>query len=420
MCVATRSFLSLAQITSKAWGWRVPLAVIEHPLGGLKREELGSRAHQVVESFVQLAEASDSPAASEQRHTASQELFSVDRDPAGFLDFIQAKGWGDGLPVLHPTPRRVASMLDRNGVDGDSPVGQLPPQDLSVVARDVATNAVMTGLPDEAFPVVLAAIKASLHQEFNLLGVLATTHACGVAVLVSGPLADALEMNSGAGLYGPGNRMNAAIGRALRLSLQNLGGAWPVLVDKSTQGHPAKYSYCFAESRAANPWTPYHVERGFSESDSTVTVIAAEGPHSIHDPASTKAENLIQYIIGSMTHTGHNHFYHKGDLFLVLSPEHVRLLASSGWTRDMIRNEIHTRARVRGSALGREAYDYFTSRWPTDEARPDAYETSELAITRYPNQIRIVVAGGPGKHSSWLPSFGLNYSSIEPVEMPKA
>jgi hypothetical protein len=26
------------------------------------------------------------------------------------------------------------------------------------------------------------------------------------------------------------------------------------------------------------------------------------------------------------------------------------------------------------------------------------------------------VAGGPGKHSSWLPTFGLSYTTIQKVE----
>jgi hypothetical protein len=269
----------------------------------------------------------------------------------------------------------------------------------------------MAGLPEAAFPVVLAAIRAALQDRFNLLAIQATTHPCGVAVIVSGPAAKELGMNAGASAFGHGNRVNATIGRAVRLALQNLGRAWPGDVDKSTQGSPGKYSYCVAENVDESPWEPHHTDRGFRASDSTVTVLAAEGPHNMHDPASTSGAAFLHYLVGSVTHCGHNNLYHRGDTFLVLSPEHSAMLARDGWTRERVREHVFERARVPATVMGREAFDHFLSRWP---GRPRLdFETARLPLAPGPEDIHIAVAGGPGKHSSWLPTFGQTYSAIE-------
>jgi hypothetical protein len=408
--VATAAFMPLAQIEARAWGWEVPVARIDHPLGGVPSDRLDSRAQQVVDFFVEQANG----AATTRGGTvevAAEPIIAVPADPWYFYDFIQGKGWGDGFPVLHPTPDRVQKMLAAAGVEADAFIGLIPPEKHHVTAQDVAANAVMAGLPDHAFPVVLGAIKAALQERFNLLGVLATTNPCATAIIVSGQIARELGMNAGASVYGPGNRMNAAIGRTVRLALQNLGGAWPGPVDKSTQGSPAKYAYCFAENLEESPWGAYHVERGFKDSDSTVSIVAPEGPHNMHDPASTSGGNFLQYVIGSMTHCGHNNLYHLGDLFLVLCPEHAQMLVRDGYDRPRIRQEIFERARVAGKVMGREAFDHFLRSWPDKDSMD--FETSTLPICATPEEIHIVVAGGPGKHSSWLPTFGLTYSAIE-------
>lgn len=409
--VATAPFVALAQIESRAWGWEVPIAKIEHPLGGVQTDRLESRAQEVVDYFVSQAQGQARVAAGGTAHALSDPMLVAPSDPWEFYDFIQSKGYGDGLPVFHPTPDLIERMLRSAGVAADTFVGIIPPEKLQCSAQEVAANCVLAGLPDAAFPVVLGAIRAALQERFNLLGVLATTNPCATTVLVSGPITEELGMNAGASVYGPGNRMNASIGRAVRLAFQNLGGAWPGQVDKSTQGSPAKYTYCFAENLEDSPWGPYHVDRGFSESASTVTVIAPEGPHNMHDPASTSGDNFLQYVIGSITHCGHNNLYHRGDTFMVFCPEHAQMLVRDGYDRERVRQEIFARARVTARAMGREAFEHTVSQWPHKEEID--FETGTLSIVDSPEEINIVVAGGPGKHSSWLPTFGFTYSTIE-------
>jgi hypothetical protein len=412
VAVATEAFRALAEFEAKAWGWAVPIATMTHPLGGIPASEVEARAAQIV-TLLRAGLAGDTATTQGRAVDEGEPRLEVPLDPWELYEVAQLGGWGDGLPVMAPTPDRVARMLAHAGVDPDAAVGELPPARLHVVAENVAVNAVLAGCADDAFPIVLAAVRACTQERFNLLGILATTHTCTATTIVSGPGSARLGMNHAASAFGPGNRANASIGRAVRLSLQNLGHAWPGPVDKSTQGSPAKFSFCFAENLVESPWPAYHVDRCFDPDDTTVTVIASEPPHNLHDPASTTAENLLQFIIGGMTHGGHNNLYHKGDLFLVLCPEHAGLLHAAGWTRERIRAEIFERATLDPHQLGREAFDHYVSRWP---GQPDVdFDTASLSLAAAAEHINIVVAGGPGKHSSWLPGWGQSFSAIARV-----
>src|SRR5690606_24703599 len=114
-------------------------------------------------------------------------------------------------------------------------------------------------------------------EQFNLQGIQATTNPVAVWVIVNGPGAKHLGLNAGINCLGQGAWANAALGRAVHLVLQNVGGALPGEMDRATQGQPGKYTFCCAENEAANPWEPLHVERGFRADATTVTVVGAEG-----------------------------------------------------------------------------------------------------------------------------------------------
>jgi hypothetical protein len=414
VAVATEAFEGLARFEAESWGWDLPLALIQHPLAGVPTTELGPQAQAVVDFLLAHGSGRDVsgwPSGADDTHIPM--LTTVPADPWEFFDFIQSRGWGDGLPVMVPTPERVGKLLASSGVAADTEVGRIPPADLDVRAEDVAVNAVLAGCGPDVFPIVLAAVRSALHKPFNLLGVLATTHPCAVAVIAGGPLADQVGMTGGASMYGPGNRANATIGRAVRLTLQNLGHAWPGSIDKATQGQPGKLSYCFAENIAQNPWEPYHVERGFAPEDTAVTAVAVEGPHNIYDPTSDTAEELVHIMTGSMVHAGHNNLYHQSELFLVLCPEHAAIFHRAGWSKDRLKEEIFARALLPASVLGRKAFDHIVARW---SGKPSVdYETAQITVTAQAPQIHIVVAGGIGQHSSWLPNFGQSFTAIERV-----
>ncbi|WP_135469254.1 hypothetical protein [Crenalkalicoccus roseus] len=330
---------------------------------------------------------------------AEAEIIEIgDLSPEEWTDYAIAQGWSDGLPLAIPTEAAVERLVALCRGDNE-PFPPISPRQVVPTLRSLAANAVMAGCRPDYFPVVLAALRGVLRPEYNLHGTLATTHPCAPMVLVSGPARHALGLNCGTNCFGQGNRANATIGRALELILLNIGGARPGVMDRATQGSPAKYSFCFGENQEESPWAPYHVRRGFAPEDSVVTVMAGEGPHNINDHASTTGEGILTTIAQSIAQPGSNNIYGKGPYVLVLGPEHAATLARDGWTIEALQQALFERARVHVSRVSPENVRQYV-----DSGHPPVDDHLLLAPT--PEDIHILVAGGAGKHSAWIPSFG--------------
>lgn len=327
------------------------------------------------------------------------ELVEVgDLGPEAWNDYAIAQGWSDGLPLVMPTEAAVDRFVAVGGADNET-FAPISPRQLVPTLRSLAANAVMAGCKPEYFPVVLAGLKAVLDPAYNLHGTLATTHPCGQLMLVNGPLRAALDINCGTNCLGQGRRANATIGRALQLILLNVGGARPGEMDRATHGTPAKFAYCFGENEEESPYAPFHVRRGFVPGDSVVTAMAAESPHNINDHASTSGAGLIATIAGTMSAAGSNNVYLKGPCFVVLGPEHAQTLHRDGWTIEAIQEALYERSRVHISRISAENL----ASWAGQDRHPvnDHYH-----LTGTPADINVVVAGGAGKHSVYMPSFG--------------
>ena len=176
--------------------------------------------------------------------------------PDDFEQAIEAcreRGWTDGLPIIPPTPERVQRMLAYCDRDWNTPIAKLPPRWGEATPMRLAANAVMAGCRPEYFPIIVLALEAMSEEPFNLYGIQATTHPCAPLVIVNGPIARELDINSSHNAFGPGVQSNATIGRAIRFALINIGGAIPRIGDMATAGSPAKYTYCVAENEAESP-----------------------------------------------------------------------------------------------------------------------------------------------------------------------
>jgi hypothetical protein len=248
-------------------------------------------------------------------------------------------------------------------------------------------------------------VEAVADEKFKLLGVQATTHPCGVLIVVNGPISKKLEMNSGGNAFGPGNRANAAIGRALSLILLNIGGGTPGQIDKSTQGSPCKYTYCVSENEQANPWQPFYVEKGFHTEDSTVTVFAAEGPHNINDHDSTRGLDILKTIVATMATAGNNNLvFFTGEPVLMLGPEHAAAIAEAGFSKEQVKEYIFTNARIPLKNIS-EGHIQYRSKQPE---RYGEFISSQMIPVAKKEDIVIMVLGGAGRHSCFIPTFGLN------------
>ena len=325
----------------------------------------------------------------------SQRIELVD-DYDAVQNLYLERGWSDGLPITPPTPERVEAMLAAANLDPQRVVAELPPHWGEATVERLAVNAVMAGCLPEYLPVIIAGVAAMSDPAFNLYAIQSTTHSCAPLLIINGPIRQQLGLNSSSGAYGPGWRANATIGRAVRLALLNIGGGYPGVGDMSTQGAPSKYGYCVAENEAENPWEALHLERGFSPDQSTVTALAGEPPHNINDHTGRSAEEILTIIAGAMAVTGANNAYTGGETLLALGPEHAATIAGDGFSKDDIREWLNRHARI---PLERYTQDTMLERFGHIPDGP-------VPMVATPEDLAIIVLGGPGKHSSWVPTFG--------------
>ena len=331
-----------------------------------------------------------------------------DLAPDQFNELAIAQGWSDGLPLIPPTEAAVARFVAAAGRVDNATFQPISPRQVVPTLKSLAANAVMAGCKPEYFPVVLAGLRAVLEPDYNLHGTLATTHPCAQLMVVSGPIRKELDINCGTNCLGQGRRANATIGRALQLVLLNIGGAKPGDMDRATHGTPAKYAYCFGENEEESPWEPYHVRRGFAATDDVVTALAAEAPHNINDHASNSGEGLVMTIAGTMSQAGSNTVYLRGPCFVVIGPEHAQTLHRDGWTPKTIQEALYERSRVHVSRLSKENLESWAGqgRHPVD---------GHYYLGHTPDDIHIVVAGGAGKHSVYISSFGNTAASSQRI-----
>jgi hypothetical protein len=390
----------------------LPLLVISHPFGGLPLDDVLMRAEEVVQrlpaAIWEAARTTQPPDVrlTEPRIEGERRITLDVPDTEDISSVLAEQGLTGGLPIVAPTPERIAAMLEYSGRDPDYTIGPIPPTWKTLPLEAVAANAVMAGCVPEAFPVVLQAVEAMLSSpEFNLYGMQTTTHPIGPMVMICGPVAQELQVWGGIGCLGPGWRANATIGRAVHLVLANGGGARPGEFDKATMGQPGKYSFCFSENEAESPWPAYRLDRGFAAEESIITVVGAEAPTNINDHGSTTAEGILRTIAGTMSTTGNNNLYWLGDTYLILGPEHAETLSREGLSRSDVQVELHQRARVPVTQMSEGQFAHLRS-WIHEEEM-DRYVDSQgaVALVRDPNDIHIVVAGGPGKHSMWVPTW---------------
>ena len=326
-------------------------------------------------------------------------------------ELVRARGWGDGLPVLPPTPARVEQMLQYCDRPWDEPIASIAPRYGEATPLRLASNAVMAGCRPEYFPLLMLAVEAICEAPFNCYGIQATTYQCAVLVLVNGPVAKELDINAGHNAFGPGHQANATIGRALRFAQVNIGGAIPGFSDMATFGSPGKYTYCAAENEEASPWEPLHVERVYPRDSSTVTVFAAEGPHNVNDHEALTARGILKTMAGTIAIPGANNVYFDGDILVLFGPEHAATVAQDGYSKADVKQYLFEHARLPLGMLSDENIERRLRHWPVFEGRfAEAGRDALVPIAKRPEDVTVAVVGGAGKHSAYVPTFGATRS----------
>jgi hypothetical protein len=312
-------------------------------------------------------------------------------------ELFQRNGWTDGLPIVPPTEAAVRRCLETAGLAAGAVVGIEPVRRRRITAEKVAVAAVMAGGLPEYLAVVVACVRAMCEPEFGLHGVTASTGGSAPLVVVNGPVRRALGLNATHNVLGNGSRANASIGRALRLLIVNVLGGVPGQLDRSTLGHPGKFTLCLAEDEEDSPWLPLATERGVPAGASAVTVLAVESPHQVmnewtHDPreiaetyAAAMRANMLTYSIWA------------GNYAIVVPRQHRQIFAEAGWSKKDLRECIHERARVSRRdwrAVGKSA------------VAPRRDEDTVYTALRSPDDLLVIAAGGPaGGFGAILPPW---------------
>jgi hypothetical protein len=312
-------------------------------------------------------------------------------------ELFQRNGWTDGLPVVPPTEAGVLRFLQAAGLAAADVVGVEPVRRRRITAEKLAIAALMAGCLPAYMPVIVAAVKAMCEPQFGLHGSTASTGGSAPLVVVNGPIRNALGMNATHNALANASRANATIGRSIRLFLINVLGGIPGQLDRSTLGHPGKFTFCVAEDEEDSVWVPLAQERGVPAGQSAVTVMSVESPHQImnewtHDPrevldtyAAAIRANMLTYSIW------------EGNYAMVVPKQHRQIFVAAGWDKRQIREYVYESAHVKRRdwrTVGKSAIAGLK-----DEDRT-------YRALRSPDDLLVIAAGGPaGAFGAILPPW---------------
>lgn len=323
------------------------------------------------------------------RHTA--------QDLAGAIELCFTNGWTDGLPVVPATAERIQAMLEAGGVEPTKQIAFIENRQVSVTAEKIAINAVMAGCKAEYMPVLLAAVEALADPLYGYHGPATSTGGSAVFMLVNGPIARELDLNSGDNLFGPGWRANATIGRAVRLVMRNVIGTMPGELDRSSLGHGGKYSFCIAENEVDSPWPPFHTTRGFKPEQNAVTVFAALAPHQYSNQLSATPDGLLATACAHMKISAGSG--RQPQYAMVFPAEHQAIMKKAGWAREDVQRYVFDNAKVSAAELKRL---HMKAGEPTRED-----EQTMVPIVESPQDLLVIAAGGKaGVQSCFIPGWG--------------
>lgn len=328
-------------------------------------------------------------------------------------EMMYERGWSDGLPLVAPTEERVMAMLAGTTRDPSETVAIVPPALVEVSVEQVAVNAVMAGCKPEYLPIVLAAVEGACTDRFNIHGLLCTLWFSGPVVIVNGPIRNEIGMNSGKNALGQGNRPNSTIGRALQLVVRNLGGGRPGPngIDRSALGAPSKVGWCFAEDEEHLPpgWPPLSVERGMDPEQNAVTLFAGHGPIGAVDQVSRTPESLTRSLATQLLAVGHTKL--PNEAMLILTPEHQRVLADSGWSKQRFRDELEPLLVLDGDAAIRGAGGI-------EEGLPTSFAGKTIPKFREGSLMIVRAGGNAGAFSAIIGGWIGGPTGSEPITVP--
>ena len=263
-------------------------------------------------------------------------------------DFIN-RDWADGMPLLPATREAVDALIEGTCLPADYLVCDMPPGFGLATVEKIAINAAMAGAKPEHMPVIIASIQAlSKVGGYGGKSLLMSTSAHAPLLIVNGPIAKELDINPRSAL-GPGrdNRVNIVIGRAFSLCLRNLGYWYPNQMDMDTVGTTRKFVHCIAENEDMSPWEPFHVNQGFNDQESAVSVFTTDGELDTQDQGNTTAEGLLKTIAyGATFGTRSLGERHTSERLILMPPDVARVVGAENFSKQAAKEFIHFHANT--------------------------------------------------------------------------
>ena len=325
--------------------------------------------------------------------------------------------WGDGLPVSPPTGERVDWILKGTDLPRDKVIGKIMPKGGIATVETIAVSLAMAGGRPEYLPVLIAAVDAFLDPTLEHDKLQATSGSTFPVIIVNGPIAKEIRLNSGFGLLGPDPQhpAGASIGRAMRLLQQNVGGALPGVGTMAIFGGMRYTNVVFAEDEEGLPegWKPVSSDMaGKSGNLNTVTVYVGSsasnivrrgvGKEEAMEEAEQSLHRVASYLGASCVH--YTSGWANGTPGALLIPRPVAMqLNNLGWTsKQAVKEFLWNKSKVPQAVVQETGL----KQWIEAASEPETVASADAEmwpISQSPGQIIVVVAGGAHPtHNFWM------------------
>ena len=340
------------------------------------------------------------------------ERHEVDPDPVRFAAFAVERGWGDGLPLIPPVAERVERHVEASALAPETLIALIPPLNGECTVERLAINAVMAGAPPGAMPLLVAALAAMAEPDFELHALNATTASVVPALIVNGEVRHRVGVSYGSACLGGGDGTNAAVGRALRLVMRNVGGQRAGVTSQTVFGQPARTAgIVFAEWEERSPWAPLAERRGVR--GDAVTVFGAMGTMNMLDGVADRAELLLDVIGRSLAYPSANGYLSGlafSEAVVGLNPVWAEMIGRAFPDVSDAEDVIWDAAALPISSWPREYHK------PLEDAGRIGDDGRVHLLAERERRLLVVVCGGRGGlHGLGIHGFGTSTSITRPV-----
>jgi hypothetical protein len=346
--------------------------------------------------------------------TPLAEKIEVPADPTALFELSLAEGWGDGVPILPPTDAAVEGLLAHTALSPETVLGIVPPKFRPVTVELAAINAAMAGVEPAAFPIVIAAVRSILDDDFAPVAIFTTTSAAHPMLIVNGPARDRFGIDyRGSCLGGAGGRGSTTVGRAISLIIRNVGGQKANETTMTVFGQPARFGMCFGEWEEKSFWPTLAERRGFEREQEVVSTQAGIGTHAMYEDITTNPESRAAMLGKSICYQTNSVLvqgWATGDFVILINPVWAELFGRH-WPRiEDFQAFVWEHACQPVDSFPREFIDALSN-------GRGLIDGDKLRLAKAPHQIVPVVCGGLGSHQSvLLNSFGPSMLTSRAVE----